>query len=62
MSIQDCPSQAKTFLRDPPESLRLANGLSVKLLHLPDAVRAAALVRAAAGSHDAPPQYPGLAH
>lgn len=62
MSIQDCPSQAKTSLRDPPESLRLANGLSVKLLHLPDAVRAAALVRVAAGSHDAPPEYPGLAH
>src|SRR3990167_8079001 len=62
MSIQDCPSHAKTFFGEPPESLRLANGLSVKLLHMPGAVRAAALVRVAAGSHDAPPEYPGLAH
>lgn len=45
-----------------PVSLRLANGLRVRLLHLPDAQRAAAFIRVAAGSHDAPLQYPGLAH
>lgn len=45
-----------------PVSLRLANGLRVLLLHLPDAQRAAAFIRVAAGSHDAPLQYPGLAH
>jgi len=45
-----------------PESMRLANGLRVRLLHLPNAQRAAAFIRVAAGSHDAPLQYPGLAH
>ena len=41
---------------------RLANGLEVSLLQVPDGPRAAAWVRVRAGSHDAPPAYPGLAH
>lgn len=45
-----------------PVLLHLANGLPVRLLHLPDAQRASAFIRVAAGSHDAPLQYPGLAH
>jgi coenzyme PQQ biosynthesis probable peptidase PqqF len=45
-----------------PVLLHLANGLPVHLLHLPDAQRASAFIRVAAGSHDAPLQYPGLAH
>lgn len=45
-----------------PPLLQLANGLPVRLLHLPDAQRASAFIRVAAGSHDAPLQYPGLAH
>jgi coenzyme PQQ biosynthesis probable peptidase PqqF len=61
MLIHDCSSHADTF-RVQPESLRLSNGLHVKLVHLPGAVQAAAIVRVAAGSHDAPQQYPGLAH
>lgn len=42
--------------------LHLASGLPVRLLHLPNARRASAFIRVAAGSHDAPLQYPGLAH
>src|SRR6218665_2302410 len=45
-----------------PESMRLGNGLRVRLLHLPHPQRAAAYIRIGAGSHDAPLQYPGLAH
>ncbi|RJG08670.1 pyrroloquinoline quinone biosynthesis protein PqqF [Pseudomonas cavernicola] len=45
-----------------PEQLVLANGLKVKLLQVPGAAQAAALVRVSAGSHDAPLAYPGLAH
>lgn len=45
-----------------PSTLRLANGRSVRVLHVPDAQKAAAFVRIAAGSHDAPTEYPGLAH
>lgn len=40
----------------------LANGLALTLVHAPQATRAAALVRVAAGSHDEPPAHPGLAH
>lgn len=45
-----------------PEQLTLPNGLRVRLLHLPHARQAAALVRVHAGAHDAPTAYPGLAH
>ncbi|MEK1942204.1 MAG: pyrroloquinoline quinone biosynthesis protein PqqF [Pseudomonas sp.] len=62
-------NQDRCALASPPEALlgepvllHLANGLSVRLLHLPDAQRASAFIRVAAGSHDAPLQYPGLAH
>lgn len=40
----------------------LSNGLRVRLLHAPHLKRCAALLRVEAGSHDAPPAYPGLAH
>ncbi len=49
-------------LWDEPVLLHLANGLPVRLLHLPGAQCASAFIRVAAGSHDAPLQYPGLAH
>ena len=42
--------------------LRLANGLAVALLHDPELLQAAALVRIGAGSHQAPRAFPGLAH
>lgn len=42
--------------------LRLANGLRVMLIHQPDAQQAAALAQVAAGSHDEPVAWPGLAH
>lgn len=42
--------------------LRLRNGLHVTLIHQPDARQAAALVQVAAGSHDEPDAWPGLAH
>ncbi|WP_434699006.1 pyrroloquinoline quinone biosynthesis protein PqqF [Pseudomonas sp. D1-1] len=50
-----------------PDSLRphtetLANGLQVTLRHAPDLKRSAAVLRVAAGSHDAPEAWPGLAH
>jgi coenzyme PQQ biosynthesis probable peptidase PqqF len=40
----------------------LANGLRVTLRHVPDLKRSAAALRVAAGSHDAPLAWPGLAH
>ncbi|AMZ73998.1 MULTISPECIES: pyrroloquinoline quinone biosynthesis protein PqqF [Pseudomonas] len=50
-----------------PDSLRphtetLANGLRVTLRHVPGLKRSAAVLRVAAGSHDAPLAWPGLAH
>ncbi len=50
-----------------PDSLRphtetLANGLQVTLRHVPGLKRSAAVLRVAAGSHDAPLAWPGLAH
>ncbi|ROM69233.1 coenzyme PQQ biosynthesis protein PqqF [Pseudomonas brassicacearum] len=50
-----------------PDSLRphtetLANGLQVTLRHVPDLKRSAAVLRVAAGSHDVPLAWPGLAH
>lgn len=42
--------------------LRLRNGLRVTLIHQPDARQAAALAQVAAGSHDEPDAWPGLAH
>lgn len=45
----------------PPQSI-LTNGLRVRLLPLLRSSQAAALIRAHAGSHDAPRAYPGLAH
>jgi len=38
------------------------NGLRVTLIHQPDARQAAALAQVAAGSHDEPEAWPGLAH
>ncbi len=43
-------------------SLVLDNGLTVLLRHVPGARQAAAVVRVAAGSHDEPAAWPGLAH
>lgn len=42
--------------------LTLANGLRVSLRHAPRLKRCAALLRVAAGSHDVPVAWPGLAH
>lgn len=44
------------------EHLTLANGLRVVLCHAPRLKRAAASLRVAAGSHDVPAAWPGLAH
>jgi coenzyme PQQ biosynthesis probable peptidase PqqF len=44
------------------ESFVLDNGLQVRLNHEPRLKRAAAFLRIAAGSHDVPVQWPGLAH
>lgn len=44
------------------QRMTLANGLRVNLIHDRDASRAAALIQLAAGSHDGPQQWPGLAH
>lgn len=41
---------------------RLANGCQLQLLHLPQATHTALWLRVAAGSHDAPSAWPGLAH
>jgi len=50
-----------------PDSLRphtqtLANGIGVTVRHVPGLKRSAAVLRVAAGSHDAPLAWPGLAH
>ncbi|RON07545.1 coenzyme PQQ biosynthesis protein PqqF [Pseudomonas brassicacearum] len=45
-----------------PHSETLANGLRVSLRHAPGLKRCAAALRVAAGSHDAPLAWPGLAH
>lgn len=42
--------------------LTLANGLRVSLQHVPRLKRSAAVLRVAAGSHDVPLAWPGLAH
>ncbi|WP_426119238.1 pyrroloquinoline quinone biosynthesis protein PqqF [Pseudomonas sp. DSP3-2-2] len=44
------------------EHLTLANGLRVVVCHAPRLKRAAASLRVAAGSHDVPLAWPGLAH
>ncbi|HWH86612.1 MAG TPA: pyrroloquinoline quinone biosynthesis protein PqqF [Pseudomonas sp.] len=45
-----------------PHTETLANGLRVTLRHMPGLKRSAAVLRVAAGSHDAPLAWPGLAH
>ncbi|WP_460140792.1 pyrroloquinoline quinone biosynthesis protein PqqF [Pseudomonas sp. S2_E01] len=45
-----------------PHTETLANGLRVTLRHAPDLKRCAAALRVAAGSHDVPLAWPGLAH
>lgn len=45
-----------------PHHETLANGLRVSLRHAPGLQRCAAVLRVAAGSHDAPLAWPGLAH
>ncbi|MBC8999729.1 pyrroloquinoline quinone biosynthesis protein PqqF [Pseudomonas sp. N40(2020)] len=45
-----------------PHSETLANGLRVTLRHVPELKRSAAALRVAAGSHDVPLVWPGLAH
>jgi coenzyme PQQ biosynthesis probable peptidase PqqF len=45
-----------------PPALLLDNGLTLHLHHRPHLKRAAAWLRVAAGSHDAPVAWPGLAH
>ena len=45
-----------------PIHLTLANGLRVSLRHAPRLKRCAAALRVAAGSHDVPLAWPGLAH
>ncbi|APC17233.1 coenzyme PQQ biosynthesis protein PqqF [Pseudomonas frederiksbergensis] len=45
-----------------PHTETLANGLRVSLRHAPGLKRCAAVLRVAAGSHDAPLAWPGLAH
>ncbi|WP_371227729.1 pyrroloquinoline quinone biosynthesis protein PqqF [Pseudomonas sp. QE6] len=51
-----------TAVSAPTRELRLANGLRVVLVHAPDSPKAAALARVAAGTHDEPEGFPGLAH
>jgi coenzyme PQQ biosynthesis probable peptidase PqqF len=51
---------APTHPRPHPETL--ANGLRVTLRHVPGLKRSAAALRVAAGSHDVPLAWPGLAH
>ena len=43
-------------------TVTLPGGLQATLVHQPQADRAAALVRVAAGSHHEPARFPGLAH
>jgi len=45
-----------------PHTETLANGLRISLHHAPHLKRCAAALRVAAGSHDAPQAWPGLAH
>lgn len=45
-----------------PHTETLANGLRVTLRHAPNLKRCAAALRVAAGSHDVPLAWPGLAH
>ncbi|WP_277759586.1 pyrroloquinoline quinone biosynthesis protein PqqF [Pseudomonas sp. A34-9] len=45
-----------------PHSETLANGLRVTLRHVPGLKRSAAVLRVAAGSHDVPLAWPGMAH
>lgn len=45
-----------------PDCRRLGNGLGVILLSQPGLTKAAISLRVAAGSHDEPLEYPGLAH
>ncbi|MED7667894.1 pyrroloquinoline quinone biosynthesis protein PqqF [Pseudomonas moraviensis subsp. stanleyae] len=45
-----------------PNTETLANGLRVTLRHVPGLKRSAAALRVAAGSHDVPLAWPGLAH
>ncbi|KRP73355.1 pyrroloquinoline quinone biosynthesis protein PqqF [Pseudomonas paralactis] len=45
-----------------PVHLTLANGLRVSLRHAPRLKRCAAVLRVAAGNHDVPLAWPGLAH
>lgn len=45
-----------------PHTETLANGLRVTLRHAPNLKRCAAALRVAAGSHDVPLSWPGLAH
>jgi len=45
-----------------PHTETLANGLRVTLRHAPQLKRCAAALRVAAGSHDVPSAWPGLAH
>lgn len=45
-----------------PHTETLANGLRVTLRHVPGLKRSAAALRVAAGSHDVPLEWPGLAH
>ncbi|UQS13569.1 pyrroloquinoline quinone biosynthesis protein PqqF [Pseudomonas sp. HS6] len=45
-----------------PHTEILANGLRVTLRHVPGLKRSAAALRVAAGSHDVPLAWPGLAH
>jgi len=47
---------------DTTRHLALANGLQLTLRHAPRLKRSAAALRVHAGSHDAPRQWPGLAH
>jgi coenzyme PQQ biosynthesis probable peptidase PqqF len=51
---------APDFLR--PLTHTLANGIGVTIRHAPGLKRSAAVLRVAAGSHDAPLAWPGLAH
>jgi len=44
------------------QSFTLENGLGITLIHDPHATRAAALIQLAAGSHQEPVAWPGLAH
>ena len=49
-------------MSDATRHLTLANGLQLTLRHAPRLKRSAAALRVHAGSHDAPAQWPGLAH